>query len=434
VKTHDYFTPIKIVEVELSRALPELRSDGVYGSAQVYVCLHGSLLGQVEIPFNSGTLIPEDYAPTIYQSFAEEINAHLLSDGLSSAASLPVNGLTSDSKPQCRQKIAEFMKSAPFVSVILCTHDRTEYLKGSVPALLDLDYPRYEIIVVDNAPSTTATFDFISTRYGDEPRIRYVREDQAGLSWARNCGIRNTQAEYIAFTDDDARVDREWLLRLMLNFFAMDNVACVTGQILPAELETQPQLWFEQFGGLGKDFQRKVFDMEEYRGDNTLYPYTVGEFGAGVNMAFRTEVARQLGGFEVKINQADDISMFLKVITNGFRIIFDPTAFLFHTHRRDYDGLTRQVFNYGVGLSSFFTHLIVSDWLQIFRIGPRIPLAMLYLLNPKSSKNKRKPSTYPAKLTWLERKGMVYGPFKYFKYTREIRGITTSTESTGARS
>jgi glycosyltransferase involved in cell wall biosynthesis len=119
-------------------------------------------------------------------------------------------------------------------------------------ALLALDYPRYEIIVVDNAPSTSATADFIRQTYRDVPQVRYVREDRPGLSWARNCGLMAARGEIVAFTDDDVVLDPYWLIELVKAFHVADDVMCVTGLVLPLELETPAQFLLEEFGGLAR--------------------------------------------------------------------------------------------------------------------------------------------------------------------------------------
>lgn len=427
------FTPIYIAEIELSQPLPELvarrqRDSQVFGSAKLTIRLHDDVLGQVDVPLVQPKIAPADYIPAIWDSLKSSINAHLKSDGLPEVNQLISQGIDGRTTPRCKQERQAFLNDAPFASVVICSHDRTEFLRDCLPPLINLSYPNYEIVVVDNAPSSSETYDFIHNEYGDNPIVRYVREDQAGLSWARNCGIRHARGEFVAFTDDDAIVDEHWLTRLMMAFNTLDSVMCVTGLAIPYELETQSQVWFEQFGGLGNGFERQIFDMGEHRRDNLLYPYTVGQYGAGVNMAFRTAWLRNVGGFEISISQADDISMFVKVITNGYRIIYEPNALVHHKHRRDYEGLKRQIFNYGIGLSIFIIHLVISDWLWLIKISPRIPAGIWHMLNPRSYKNKNKQRGYPAELTWLERKGLIKGPFQYFKYINQIRGLYSSVE------
>lgn len=427
------FKPILVKEIELSQPLKEISSQHpgsqtTYGAALLVVRMHNVVIGTVEVPFDSEVLKPDEYAGRIWSQLGEKINLHLEYDGNKPISGLSGAGVQTHDQPWCLSRPNTFFEDSPFVSVVVCTHDRTGFLRESLPHLLNLNYPNYEVIVVDNAPSTSETYDYVMAEYGDHKLVHYVREDQAGLSWARNCGIRHSRGEYIAFTDDDAFADPDWLAYLMPNFFGPFEVACVTGLALPLELEYQAQVWFEQFGGLGNGYERLVFDLDEYRGENVLYPYTVGQYGAGVNMVFRADVLRKLGGFVVQINQADDISMFTKLITNGYMLVYDPKGFVYHKHRQDYEGLRRQIYNYGVGLSHFLIYLIVSDWTWLFKVAPRIPAAILHMLSPKSYKNENKQVDYPSELTWLERKGLLAGPIKYWQYTRKIRGLHSAVE------
>ena len=93
------------------------------------------------------------------------------------------------------------------MSIVVSTRDHPEYLARCLRSLLTLHYPDYEVIVVDNAPSTTATAELIQSTYGHEARIHYVCENRPGLSLARNCGIKAARGEILAFTDDDVVVD-----------------------------------------------------------------------------------------------------------------------------------------------------------------------------------------------------------------------------------
>ena len=69
--------------------------------------------------------------------------------------------------------------------------------------------------------------------------------------------------------------------RFVQAFGAADNVGCVTGMILPAELQTPAQGWIEQYGGFSKGFRRRIFDLNEYRPENPLHPYTRRRFWFG---------------------------------------------------------------------------------------------------------------------------------------------------------
>src|SRR5205823_7839240 len=128
--------------------------------------------------------------------------------------------------------------------------------------------------------------------------VHYVREDHPGLSFARNRGIQEAQGEIIAITDDDVVVDTYWLLELVRGFQISKKVVCVTGLVLPMELETPAQVWFEQFGGYSKGFQRRLFDLHQHHPGTPLFPYAAGRLGTGANIAFKASYLRAVGGFD----------------------------------------------------------------------------------------------------------------------------------------
>src|SRR5258708_39416749 len=255
------YIPVRLLEVDLEQPLPTIsafddKKGKYYQRARCLVRLHTQPLGQVDFTFDTGELSPDEYASRIWQVLGEQINAHLREDGLPEVTKLDASGLPGRHTPRCGQEREAFLQRAPFVSVVISTRDRPDRLARCLPALLALQYPGYEVIVVDNAPSTSATADLIRQTYADQPKIRYVREDRPGPSAGRNRGIMEARGEIIAFTDDDVVVDAYWLAGLARGFEAAENVACVTSLILPLKLEAPAQRCFEQFGGVNKGFTR----------------------------------------------------------------------------------------------------------------------------------------------------------------------------------
>ena len=206
----------------------------------------------------------------------------------------------------------------------------------------------------------------IAERYAGHPRVRYLLEPTPGASAGRNCGLRAATGEVVAFADDDVLVDRLWLRNLVLGFQAAPGVACVTGMILPAELETPAQVWIEEFGGFDKGYQRQIFDLGEFAPADPLYPYAVGRFGSGANAAFDPAVLRRVGGFDTALGPAtparggEDIDTFLQIILAGYRLVYEPRSLVRHHHRRDYADLLRTVQSYGVGLSAVLTKALMN--------------------------------------------------------------------------
>jgi GT2 family glycosyltransferase len=359
-----------------------------------------------------------------------EIIVHLHRDGWLAPTALEPTGIPSTGMPPCLQERARLLANAPFVSVVVATHDRPASLAACLRSLLSLDYPNYEIIVVDNAPRTSATADVVRHTYGAVAHVHYVREDRPGGAWSHNRGLKDVKAPLVAVTDDDVVVDRHWLAELVKGFSVAENVACVTGMIFPTELETPAQLWIEQYGGFGKGFTRRVFDLVGHRPKNPLFPYAAGAFGSGANMAFRTSVLRALGGFDPVLGAGnvacggDDLAAFFQVITAGYTLVYEPAAIVHHRHHRNYDELRQQMYGYGVGLTAYLTKSLVDQPGLLLDVAARIPHGLVYALSSRSPKNMRKLVDYPRELTTIERKGMLYGPYAYLRGRWQTRKIT----------
>ena len=115
--------------------------------------------------------------------------------------------------------------------------------------------------------------------------------------------------EIIAFTDDDVQVRPDWLSALGARFARQPHVSVVTGLVIPLELETQAQIFFEQSGsGQDRGYAPLTFERagrfqvrrRDQQGDTDEVRslYLTGEFGFGANMAFRTAVLQASGGFD----------------------------------------------------------------------------------------------------------------------------------------
>jgi glycosyltransferase involved in cell wall biosynthesis len=90
----------------------------------------------------------------------------------------------------------------PLVSVVIPTYNRAYCIARTIDSALSQTHDRVEVLVVDDG-SRDATGDLVAERYRDEPRVRYVRQQNAGVSAARNHGLRLARGELIALLDSD---------------------------------------------------------------------------------------------------------------------------------------------------------------------------------------------------------------------------------------
>jgi cellulose synthase/poly-beta-1,6-N-acetylglucosamine synthase-like glycosyltransferase len=420
-----------MLEVELGQPLPDLdrpSQEGLsYRPFQVLVRIHTIPLGVVTLMVDHDGLSGAGLANVIWTSLHEEINVHLRADKLQEVIELDGNGLP-ESDPLCCRTRSELLDNAPEITVIVCTRDRPQPLKRCMNSLFALQYPNYEILIIDNASQTTAVAEYVN-QLDKKRKVHYIREDRPGLAWARNRGLYHAGGEIIAYIDDDEIADPYWLRELIVGFNAVDNVICVTGTALPAEIETQAQTFFEQFGGInkGRGFRQEIFNLTTHPVDNPYYP--VPAYGAGGNMAFNAEALRELGGFEPALGSGthsrggEDTAAFAKVISSDRTLVFQPTAIVRHYHYRTMDGLSKQLFGYGVGCTAYVLWCLFEDPRIITYFIGMVPQALKYLFSPSSPRVRQMGSDYPRSLTIQQLKGMLIGPFAFLRSRKHIQRI-----------
>lgn len=172
-------------------------------------------------------------------------------------------------------------------SVVICTYNRLDHLPAAIESVFaqTIDPAAYEVIVVDNA-STDGTREAIEAMLPDHPNLSYIYEMRLGLATARNTGWQAARAEFVAFLDDDAKAERNWLETAAgLLEDAPPNLLCVGGPIYPFYTSLRPDWWLEKY-------------EIRTRGDAVRH-LRKGEFFSGSNMVWRKTALATYGGFEV---------------------------------------------------------------------------------------------------------------------------------------
>jgi glycosyltransferase involved in cell wall biosynthesis len=173
----------------------------------------------------------------------------------------------------------------PLVSIVVCAHriDRYQDLLEAINSLKAQVYAPLQIIVV--VDGNAKLYDKIK-QCGEDPRILVIlNEKNLGLSGSRNRGLCQAAGDIIAFFDDDAVADKNWIEELVKMYIERDAIAA-GGCILPRWLEDEPKWLPGEFywliGATHKGFPEEVVEVR-----NTF----------GSNLSFRTDVLRDLGGF-----------------------------------------------------------------------------------------------------------------------------------------
>jgi glycosyltransferase involved in cell wall biosynthesis/GT2 family glycosyltransferase len=438
------FVPVRLDDVEIGAPMPTLPaaapgSDVVFGGSMCLVRLHGEPLGIVDLELPPAGLGPEALAGRIGAELSEEIAAHLHADGLD-AAPLGPGGLGAAETPRCERQRLELLGRAPTATVVICTRDRPDSVRTTLRSILACRYPasRWEIVVVDNAAEGDAVVDLVAHEFQGEVPVRAVREPEPGLSHARNKGLAVASGEIVVFADDDVLVDRDWLLRLAAGFEVGDRVGATSGLTLPDVLATPTQRWTEGFGGRVHDFGQRLFDLENPPADRPLFPFTVGELGAGRNMAFDREALTALGGFDVALgpgtiaHDGDDIEALLRMLLSGRQIAHDPKAIVWHAHPEDYEELEQRVWGYGVGYTACLTRALLDHPRLALDLARKLPRGLRFALSASSGKNVGRQQDFPRPLVRSEILGMAYGPIAYLRSRRDQRRRRRRQPSTRA--
>ncbi|MEV7078800.1 glycosyltransferase [Streptomyces sp. NPDC093516] len=323
----------------------------------------------------------------------------------------------------------------PYASVVVATRERAGQLARALDSLLAQDHPRFEIVVVDNAPVTGETRELVERKYAE--RVRYVCEPVPGLAVAHNAGLAAVRGEVVAFTDDDVVADPRWLTELTAPFAADAALGCGTGLILPARLTTPAQVLLESHGGFAKGFTPRTYDPADPPVDEPLFPFTAGRFGSGANMAFRTEVLRSVGGFDpatgagTAARGGDDLYGFVRVLAEGYRLRYTPYALVWHHHRETWRDVETQAYGYGAGLTAYLTAVLVNRPALLPAFLARLPRGLAHARALTAVRETRGGGTpgdhdvrthpWPRRLSRLQRRGMVYGPVGYLKARRALR-------------
>jgi len=426
------FSPVLLLEIDLSRPLMDLHlvhssSGKRYTHAQVLVRIHTSPIGYIHIESLSSELEVEALSQKIWDELQPEITRYLMDNHLPVIDRLGTSGLSGMEAAGTIQAREQLLRDAPSVSVVVTTRNRPDSLEETLRSICAVKYPKFDIVIVDNAPSNDDTAGLVQRLSSEFKNLRYFREDRVGLCWARNCGLEAAEGEITVFTDDDVLVDPDWLTALVQGFNNGDRVACVTGLILPRELETPAQLWCEEHGGFGKGFAPRIFDLASHRPEDPLFPYRLSMFGSGANMCFRTDILRQFGGADPALGagtptrSAAEFPAFYNVIMHNYQIVYRPDAIVYHSHHKLYERFRQQFYGYGVGFTAFLTKIILENPGVIFALLKRLVAGLIFLFNPKSPRHAKKEASYPRELNRLEVLGMLYGPFAYFRSRRLVR-------------
>ncbi|MFI5915947.1 glycosyltransferase family 2 protein [Dactylosporangium sp. NPDC051541] len=424
------YRPGAVVDIDVAAGIadiPAVDGQGVRRDrAWVLIRVFGEPLGHLELPISGDVLAAERIAAAADAAFGGLIRDRVEAAG-GTLAGVPTEGVVVPQVPRHLAEREEALLGAPSIAVVVATRNRPATLARSLRALLGQQYPRFRVIVVDNAPTDDLTRACVAA-LADE-RLTYIMERRPGLSWARNCGIRAAGEDVVAFLDDDELPDEHWLAEIARGFWRHPQADVVTGVIVPAELDTYPQDLFERLGGhsKGRGFRPAVFSPETAAQQSPLYP--LPPFGAGGNMAIRRSCFAGPEAFDVALGAgtpacgAEDTQMLTRILLAGGTIVYQPSALVWHSHHRTMAALETVMRGYGTGLTAYYTSLLLDRPGRIVQLARLVPSALRDLAGRDARSLGAGGDTVPRPLTAANRRGLLTGPYRYLRSRAKARAL-----------
>lgn len=215
------------------------------------------------------------------------------------------------------------------ISIIICTYNRFQYLEQALESLQTqtIGKNNFEILIID-AGSSNKMSDIIR-KFSFFLPIRFISAPHTRLSEARNLGIQNASGDIIAFLDDDAIADPEWLAQIQQSFQQNEQRICASGGKSLLLCETPLPHWvnIEMLQFLGQlDY-----------GNAGLFMDAPNQNPVGLNMAFKKKTFDQIGLFNTQLGRSEgnllsneEIEFFQKMRRKNLKIYYNPKMSVHH--------------------------------------------------------------------------------------------------------
>lgn len=217
------------------------------------------------------------------------------------------------------------------ISLIIATYNRAEALIEALRSVVAQELPadEWECVVVNNN-SQDDTFARFATFAAEHPaaNLRIVTETRQGLSHARNRGIAESRAPYLAIIDDDERIDTRFLSSYVALFDTRPDAASAGGAIVAEYPEGRPE-WMSRYT------ERPIANPIDLGDRIRLFPR--GRIPGGGNMALRRSIVARYGGFDPSLGRTgerliggEESDLFGRLAAAGERCYYVPTAVMHH--------------------------------------------------------------------------------------------------------
>ncbi|MBP8069651.1 MAG: poly-beta-1,6 N-acetyl-D-glucosamine synthase [Neisseria sp.] len=246
----------------------------------------------------------------------------------------------------------------PMVSVLIPCFNEEDNLEDSIPHLLKLNYPNYELVFINDG-SRDATLEIIEKWAAREQKIVALTQSNSGKAAAMNNGLKHARGQYIVGIDGDAVLDYHALDYIVQTLEANPMLGAVTGNPRVRNRSTVlGKLQVAEFSSIIGLIKRSQSIM------GTLFTVS------GVIVGLRKEVIEKVGGWSTNMI-TDDIDVSWKIQTAGHNIAYEPRALCWVLMPETLRGLYKQRLRWAQGGAEVVLKYFRQVWrLRNFRLWP----------------------------------------------------------------
>jgi len=217
-------------------------------------------------------------------------------------------------------------RTIPLVSIIVVNFNGKKHLKGCFSSFQKLIYPqnRIEVILVDNC-STDDSIEFLKAKF---PQVKILKNDINNYARANNLGIEKAKGKFIAFVNNDMKVERKWLTELINVIEQGDRIGAVGSKILLKNNQLQ-SAGHEEY----PDF---YWGDRGFRADNSDEYQEIEEVPSvcGGSVMYRRECLDDIGPFDEDFQMyLEDVDMCLRCAQKKWKVVYVPKSIVKHHFR-----------------------------------------------------------------------------------------------------
>ncbi|MCM8819642.1 MAG: glycosyltransferase [Candidatus Omnitrophica bacterium] len=223
------------------------------------------------------------------------------------------------------------------VAIIIPAKGNAVYLIKCIQSVIDVNYYLKEIFIVDDGLDK----DILAKLVIFKDKIKILNSQAKGPSFARNLAAKATDAEFIAFTDSDCIVERNWIFKLLEGFEKFqDAISCGGMQLLPTDATNFQRMVFE--------FMKKVGFISDYVRKNKLKTIFKVNHNASCNVMYKREIFLKENGFLENLWPAEDLELDYRLRKKKYILVCNPQAIVYHYKPKKLLSFLKMMYRYGL--------------------------------------------------------------------------------------